>query len=70
MSHLVILVLDSLEQCPSVLDAWEAAGAASTVLLAVKPQTMDDCLHGMKDVVGPSHLILSIAAGISTTFIE
>ena len=33
MSHLVVLVLDSLEQCPSVLDAWEGAGAGGITIL-------------------------------------
>lgn len=50
--------------------ASEAARAASTVLLAVKPQSMDECLSGLKEAVGPSRLVVSIAAGITTDFIQ
>ncbi len=49
--------------------ASEAAHEATTVLLAVKPQTMADCLAGLKTTVTPSQLIISIAAGITTDFI-
>ncbi len=48
----------------------ETAEAASTLLLAVKPQTMDQCLSELNGAVGPSHLVISIAAGITTSFIE
>ena len=33
MYHMILLVLDELEQCPSVLDAWDAAGAAGITIL-------------------------------------
>jgi len=33
MYHMILLVLDKLEQCPSVLDAWDAAGAAGITIL-------------------------------------
>jgi hypothetical protein len=33
MNHLVVLVLDNLEQCPSVLDAWEGAGVGGITIL-------------------------------------
>jgi len=33
MYHMILLVLDKLEQCPSVLDAWEAAGAPGITIL-------------------------------------
>lgn len=33
MTQLVILVLDDPEQCPSVLDAWEEAGAGGATIL-------------------------------------
>jgi pyrroline-5-carboxylate reductase len=51
-------------------NASEAARAASTILLAVKPQSMAECLSEVKAAVGPKHLVLSIAAGITTRFIE
>lgn len=33
MYHMILLVLNKLEQCPSVLDAWEAAGAPGITIL-------------------------------------
>lgn len=33
MYHMILLVLDNLEQCPSVLDAWEAAGVGGITIL-------------------------------------
>jgi len=33
MAHLVVFVLDNLDQCPDVLEAWEAAGAPGITIL-------------------------------------
>ncbi|NKQ37030.1 MAG: P-II family nitrogen regulator [Chloroflexi bacterium] len=33
MYHMILLVLDNLEQCPDVLAAWEAAGAPGATVL-------------------------------------
>jgi nitrogen regulatory protein P-II 1 len=33
MTHLLVLVLDNLEQCPDVLEAWESAGVAGITIL-------------------------------------
>lgn len=33
MYHMILLVLDNLEQCPAMLDAWEAAGASGITIL-------------------------------------
>ena len=33
MAHLLVCVLDNLEQCPDILDAWEAAGAPGVTIL-------------------------------------
>jgi hypothetical protein len=33
MAHLVVFVLDDLEQCPQVLDAWDEAGAPGVTIL-------------------------------------
>ena len=44
----------------------EAAGLVPNVLvLAVKPQIIDAVMAGLKPVVGPQTLVLSIAAGVS-----
>ena len=51
-------------------DNRDVAGQARTLLLSVKPQHMAEVLRGIAPVIHPSTLILSIAAGISTRFIE
>ncbi len=33
MYHMVMLVLDNQDQCPSVLDAWEAAGVGGITIM-------------------------------------
>ena len=33
MAQLVVFVLDNLEQCPDVLDAWEQAGVTGVTIL-------------------------------------
>jgi len=47
----------------------DAAGAAETVLLAVKPQVMSRALDDLRKVVTEQQLLISIAAGISTASI-
>ncbi|MDX1775590.1 MAG: pyrroline-5-carboxylate reductase, partial [Desulfobulbales bacterium] len=42
----------------------------STVILAVKPQIMKDVLQGAKEKINDSHLLISIAAGIQSAYIE
>jgi pyrroline-5-carboxylate reductase len=54
----------------AVETAVEVAQEADIVLIAVKPQTMGDCLEGIKEAIDTSKLIISIAAGITTEFIE
>ncbi len=48
----------------------EAVGDARTVLLSVKPQQMQDLLGGVGSALRGDALIISIAAGISTEFIQ
>jgi len=48
----------------------EVASKAEVVLLAVKPQIMGEVLDGLIDVINGDKLIVSIAAGITTTFIS
>ena len=45
------------------------ASACDVLVLAVKPQTMNDALVQIKPGLAPSTLIVSIAAGISITYI-
>jgi pyrroline-5-carboxylate reductase len=53
-----------------VLSAKEAAQQATTVVIAVKPQDMARMLEEIAGIVAPSQLVVSIAAGITTRFIE
>lgn len=48
----------------------DAARDAAAILLAVKPQQMADALAGLATVINEKTLVISIAAGISTRFIE
>jgi pyrroline-5-carboxylate reductase len=48
----------------------EAVRDARVVLLSVKPQKMAEALAGVGAVLSPDALIISIAAGISSRFIE
>jgi pyrroline-5-carboxylate reductase len=54
----------------AVESAAEAAREAPTILLSVKPQTMKDVLASLKPVIADDALVISIAAGIGTRFIE
>ncbi len=53
-----------------VVDVAEAASSADTVLIAVKPQDIDLVLGQLAPVVTGAHLIVSVAAGITTAKIE
>lgn len=54
----------------TVESAADAAAAARTILLCVKPQDAKQALSSIAPVVAEDALIISIAAGISTKFIE
>ena len=48
----------------------EAAQKADTLVLVVKPQDMGDLLNEIAGAVQPGQLVVSLAAGITTAFIE
>jgi pyrroline-5-carboxylate reductase len=52
-----------------VMSAAEAAGQADTLVITVKPQDMTSLLDEIRTVVTPDKLVISVAAGITTTFI-
>jgi pyrroline-5-carboxylate reductase len=54
----------------AVADNVEAARQARTLLLSVKPQQMPVALSGIGAVIGAETLVISIAAGIGTEYIE
>jgi pyrroline-5-carboxylate reductase len=53
-----------------VTDAPSAAKMADTLLLAVKPQDMGTLLEQVAPAVPADRLVVSVAAGITTAFIE
>jgi pyrroline-5-carboxylate reductase len=53
-----------------VLDNAEAAALADTLVLVVKPQDMGGLLSEIHDHVAEGNLVVSLAAGITTTYLE
>jgi len=53
-----------------VLTAAEAAGRADTLVITVKPQDMAVLLAEIAPVIPAGRLVISVAAGITTAFIE
>jgi pyrroline-5-carboxylate reductase len=53
-----------------VLGNAEAAAAADTVVLVVKPQDIAGLLGEIREAIAPGKLVVSIAAGITTAFVE
>lgn len=54
----------------AVVSNLEAARKADTLALVVKPQDMGDLLDEISPVLRAGQLVVSLAAGITTTFIE
>jgi len=54
-------------RCASLI---EAVTAANIVFLVVKPQDVAGVLEEMSQVVAPDALVISLAAGLTTSFIE
>jgi pyrroline-5-carboxylate reductase len=54
----------------SVVGNIEAARKAGTLVIVVKPQDMADVLDELAPVVRPGQLVVSLAAGITTAFME
>ncbi|NYG58901.1 pyrroline-5-carboxylate reductase [Nocardioides daedukensis] len=54
----------------TVVSNVEAAKGADTVALIVKPQDMGAVLEELADHLAPGQLVVSLAAGITTAFIE
>ena len=63
-------VIHKMYRIETLTNNEEAATKAQILLLAVKPQVMDEVLTGLRGAVTEDHLLLSVAAGIRTAFIE
>ena len=53
-----------------MLENTEAVAEAETVILVVKPQDMSDLLDEIAESIKPGALVVSLAAGVDTAFIE
>ena len=53
-----------------MLENTVAVAEAETVILVVKPQDMNDLLNEISQSIKPGALVVSLAAGIDTAFIE
>ena len=53
-----------------VKESGDAVESVDTVVIAVKPQDMSSLLDEISDRVRPEQLVVSVAAGITTGFIE
>jgi pyrroline-5-carboxylate reductase len=53
-----------------MLENTEAVAEAETVILVVKPQDMNDLLSEISQSIKPGALVVSLAAGVDTAFIE
>lgn len=62
--------LTSLYAVATTGDTADAVGKAESVVIAVKPQDIDDVLAAMGPAVRPGQLVISIAAGIPIAVIE
>jgi pyrroline-5-carboxylate reductase len=56
-----------VEACPSVA---AIAGKASVIILSVKPYQIESVLEELKAYLNENHLLISVAAGISSEFIR
>src|SRR2546429_5791094 len=67
---------ERLEQLRAKLDLEttlsnsEAVKKAHLVLLCVKPQTVEEVLRQIADDLTPNHIVISVAASVTTRFIE
>lgn len=52
------------------LDDAATASRARTLVLTVKPQDMEALLEEIRSVVTPEHVVVTVAAGIRTSFVE
>ncbi len=56
--------------CAGTCDNAEAVRDAAMVIIAVKPQYLDDAVRGFADAVAPGAIVVSIAAGVTLARLE
>src|SRR2546422_3196264 len=54
----------------TTLSNGEAVRKAHLVLLCVKPQTVEEVLRQISDDLTPNHIVISVAASVTTRFME
>jgi len=54
----------------TTLSNGEAVRKAHLVLLCVKPQTVEEVLRQVSDELTPDHIVISVAASVTTRFME
>jgi pyrroline-5-carboxylate reductase len=54
----------------TTLSNGEAVRNSQLILLCVKPQTVEEVLRQVADDLTPAHLVISVAASVTTRFIE
>lgn len=52
------------------LDNLSLVRGRDVILLAVKPQNMDAVLRELSDVIQPNQLVISVAASVTTSFVQ
>jgi pyrroline-5-carboxylate reductase len=57
---------ETLTQAKTTASNLEVANAGRVIILAVKPQQMEGMLRELGTVLTPQHLVISIAAGVTT----
>lgn len=62
MAHLLVFVLDNLEQCADVLDAWEDAGVSGVTIL--ESTGLNRVRQGMRDDFPLLPSLRSLLAGL------
>jgi pyrroline-5-carboxylate reductase len=63
-------LLDEKLKIETTLRNDRAVTGASVVILAVKPQAMEEVLRETRRAIRPRQLVISVAASVPTTFIE
>lgn len=75
--HLVVSTRDADQRAlltqrhgVQVMDSPQAARMSDTIVIAVKPQDMGRLLDEVRHAITPQQLVVSVAAGITTSFLE